>query len=113
MTTHQVDALYHTGFHIQGRGLESVGDLLASLLKSLSDVENRFDNERDELVRWVIPEILRCQLLRDLKMRHGLECKPYIERLSALYDHLLTDALCEAEEQGRRTNRAGAERRAS
>ena len=100
MTTHQVDALYHTGFHIQGRGLENAGDLLTSLLKSLSDVENRFDNERDELVRWVIPEILRCQLLRDLEIRQGLECKPHIERLSRLYDHFLAEALREAEEQG-------------
>jgi len=96
MTTHQVDALFHTGFDIHGRGLESAGDLLTSLLKSLSDVEKRFENERDELVRWVIPEILRCQLLRDLKMRHGLECKPYIERLSQLYDHLLAEGLREA-----------------
>ena len=100
MTTHQVDALYHTGFHIQGCCLESAGDLLTSLLKSLGDVENRFENERDELVRWVIPEILRCQLLRDLEMRHGLECKPYIERLSQLYDHLLAEGLREAAGQG-------------
>ena len=100
MTTHQVDALYHTGFHIQGSCPESAGDLLTSLLKSLSDVEKRFENERDELVRWVIPEILRCQLLRDLEMRHGLECKPYIERLSQLCDHLLAKGLREAAGQG-------------
>ena len=100
MTTHQVDALFQTGFDTQGRGLESAGDLLTSLLKSLGDLENRFEKERDELVRWVIPEILRCQLLRDLEMRHGLECKPYIERLSHLYDHLLAEGLREAAGQG-------------
>lgn len=92
----QSQAPFNSGFHIEGTYPESAGHLMTALLRGLADIECKYEREHDQILHWMIPEIIKCQLLRDLETKHGLECKPYVQRLSQMYGHLLDATVREA-----------------
>jgi len=79
------------GFVYEGTYPEGLAGLIPVMLQRLASIETEYEREHDRLAEWAIPEILRCQLLHDLEIRHGLERQPYLQRLAEVHDRLLAE----------------------
>ena len=60
---------------------------IQSALAALSDIEARFESDRESLESWSGPEAIRKRLLDLLDARHTREREPLVQRLAELHQH--------------------------
>ena len=60
---------------------------IQSALAVLSDIEARYESDRESLESWSGPEAIRKRLLDLLEARHKREREPLVQRLAELHQH--------------------------
>lgn len=60
---------------------------IQSALAVLSDIEARYESDRESLESWSGPEAVRKRLLDLLDARHRREREPLVQRLAELHQH--------------------------
>ena len=67
--------------------LSGLSPEIQSALAVLSDIEARYESDRESLESWSGPEAIRKRLLDLLDARHKREREPLVQRLAELHQH--------------------------
>ena len=66
------------------------------VLTALADVEACYENDRECLKGWSVPEAIRMRFIEQLDARHAKAREPLVQRLAGLHQQITTAAMLQS-----------------